>query len=400
MIPGKTINLVPVIALIAMALVGATSAPAVSTQLCDNHTGLACEAGHAVTSVHQVLKAGTVGELLAAIDILCLGFLAEVTAGALGSGATKQTVTSVSQSFTGCGTGSTHNNCTVSIPEGQQPVFGLLKTGLDVGTLTATSGQTRLVCTNLGLNCLYDVEGMEFVVGGGHLTANETVTNELGGKFLCPYEGLLDALLEISSHTSTPASAVLCKTHSSAACAEKDQVKSLHIVTTKPPVLYNTIANIECESSLGIATVLGVAETQKLDTTELTWKECHTQGAADNCTVTSKSMPTLDLKWTGLNLGEATTLGLKVGIDCTVLGLIELECTFGSDIALQVEGALHKEGTGHGKFTASKLVLKKLEGSGHCPESVKWDAIYEPLEHTYVLGSSASLSNESVYILG
>ncbi len=62
--------------------------------------------------------------------------------------------------------------------------------------LTGSSGLTRLVCANIGLDCLYDAEGMEFAVGGGHLTANETGVTELGGKFFCPNEGLLDALLE------------------------------------------------------------------------------------------------------------------------------------------------------------------------------------------------------------
>jgi len=85
----------------------------------------------------------------------------------------------------------------VTVPTGQQAVFGLLKTGLDAGTLTATSGQVRLVCSNIGLDCLYDAAGMEFSVGGGHLTANETAVNELGGKFFCPDEGLLDGLMEV-----------------------------------------------------------------------------------------------------------------------------------------------------------------------------------------------------------
>jgi len=193
----KTFTLAALAAVAAMAFVGATSASAVSTQLCDNHTGLTCEAGHAVTTVHQVLAAGSVGQLLALIPVLCLGFLVEANIGALGAGATKQTVTSVTQTFTGCGTSSVHNNCTVTIPTGQQPVFGLLKTALDAGILTATSGQTKLVCKNIGLDCLYDAEGMQFTVGGGHLTANEAPTTELGPKFLCPGGGLLDALLEM-----------------------------------------------------------------------------------------------------------------------------------------------------------------------------------------------------------
>lgn len=192
----KVFGLAALAAVVAMAFISATSASAVSTQLCDNHTGLTCEAGHALTSVHQVLAAGTVGDLLMLLDVLCLGYLVEASVGALGSGATKQTVTVVSQTFTGCGTSSAHNNCTVTIPTGQQPSFGLLKTGLDAGTLTATSGQARLQCPNLGWNCVYDLEEMEFEVGAGHLTANESATSVLEGKFFCPNEGFLDALLE------------------------------------------------------------------------------------------------------------------------------------------------------------------------------------------------------------
>jgi hypothetical protein len=187
-------GLAAITAVVAMAFVGTTLASATGTQLCEAHTGLTCGEGNAASSVHQVLAAGTVGELLAAIDVLCLGFLVEATA--LGGGS-PQSVHSLTQSFTGCGTGSGHNNCTVSVPSGQQPLFDLLKTGLDEGVLTALSGQTRLQCPNIGLDCLYDAAGMEFEVGGGHLTANETGVTELGGKFFCPDEGVLDALLEM-----------------------------------------------------------------------------------------------------------------------------------------------------------------------------------------------------------
>jgi hypothetical protein len=385
---GK-IGLVALATMVAMSLIGATSASATSTQLCKVHTSLTCGEGKGVSTVHMTLAEGTVGSLLALTGVLCLGYLVEATALGLGS---PQSIHATTQSFTGCGTGSTHNNCVVTVPE--QPLVNLLKTGLDEGVVTATNGRTRLQCSNLGIDCVFDLEGIEFSVGGGHLTANETIINELGGKFFCPDEGKLDALL---GALHTPSSTVLCKTHSSETCAEKDQVKSLHMVTTKPPVLYNTIANVECGSSLGTATVSGPAEPQKIDVTELTWKECHTQGAADNCTVTTASLPTFDLKRTALNLGTATTLGLEIGIECTVLGLIELDCVYGGDVTLPVEGALHKEGTGHGMLTASKVVLEKLEGEGHCPDSVKWDALYEPAEHVYVLGSA--LSDETAYIL-
>lgn len=179
-------------AVAAMAFVGATSASATSTQLCSKHIGesLKCE-GAAVTSVHTVLAASSIWKLLATIDVLCLGFLIEASAGALEN---PQEVNVSTQTFSGCGTGSTHTNCTVSTPV--QPSFGLLKSGLDEGTLTAGNGQIRVQCPNIGLNCLYDLASMEFAVGGGHLTADETRVEELDGLFLCPDVALVDALLK------------------------------------------------------------------------------------------------------------------------------------------------------------------------------------------------------------
>jgi hypothetical protein len=194
----KMLGLAAMAAVAAMAFVGATSASALNTQLCTEHASLTCGAGKAATSVHMVLAAGTVGELLADISVLCLGYLVEATALGLG---TPQSVHSSTQSFTGCGTGSAHSNCAVTIPSNQQPLYSLLKTGLDEGTLTAVSGQTRLVCSNLGLDCIFDVDGMSFQAGGGHVTSTLGPTTELGGVIKCPGSGLVDALLEKLTNT-------------------------------------------------------------------------------------------------------------------------------------------------------------------------------------------------------
>ncbi|HEX6752965.1 MAG TPA: hypothetical protein VF093_05200 [Solirubrobacterales bacterium] len=187
----KIFTLPALAAMAVMASIGATSASATSTQICAAHTGLTCGAGNAGTISHMVLATGTVGELLAIIDILCLGYLSQSTLLGLGN---PQQIHTTSQTFTGCGTGSAHNNCALTVQE--QPLSNLLKTGLDEGVLTATNGRVRLVCSNIGLDCVYDLEGLEFSVGSGHGTANETATNELGGKFFCPDEGLLDGLVE------------------------------------------------------------------------------------------------------------------------------------------------------------------------------------------------------------
>ncbi|HEX6752857.1 MAG TPA: hypothetical protein VF093_04640 [Solirubrobacterales bacterium] len=189
----KMFGLAALAAVVVMAIVGVTSAAATSTSVCRAHTGLVCSDanGFEFEGIHAVLAAGTVGELLATIDVLCLGILIEGTVLGLGN---PQAIHSTSSSSSGCGTGSAHNNCTVTTQE--LPLNNLLKTGLDEGVLKATSGRLRLACSNLGLDCVYDLAGMEFDVGEGHLTANETPTNELGGKFFCPDEGVLDGLLE------------------------------------------------------------------------------------------------------------------------------------------------------------------------------------------------------------
>ncbi|HEX5375629.1 MAG TPA: hypothetical protein VFW48_05680 [Solirubrobacterales bacterium] len=187
----KMFGLAALAAVATMAFVGATSASAISTQLCTTHTGLTCGAGNAVTSHHVVLASGTVGKILASINILCLGILIQTTPLGLGN---PQQIHVTEQIFSGCGTGSAHDNCTVTIQE--QPLANLLKTGLDEGVLSLTNGRTRLACANLGFDCVYDLEGMEFEVSGGHLTATETPLTELGGKFFCPDEGFLDGLLE------------------------------------------------------------------------------------------------------------------------------------------------------------------------------------------------------------
>jgi hypothetical protein len=379
----KAIGLAAIATLVATALVGVASASATSTQLCNVHTGLTCPEGQGTAAVHMTLSEGTVGKLLSSLaTVLCLNVLATATPLGL---ANPQSVHAEAE-YTSCGTNSTHTNCKVTVEE--QPLFNLLKIGLDEGSLTATNGITHLVCTEVGIfkvkvDCLYDSTGLLFKVGGQHLTAEKTPIKFIEGSFSCPENSQLDGLLETSGESSSAYTA-LCKEHTSS-CAEENQAKSLKMSSTKAPVFYNPVANVECESSSLAATVLGPAETQKLDLTELSWKGCHTQGAADNCAVTSKGSPVLDLEGTALNVGEATTLGLEIAVECLILDLIELDCVYGGQVSLPVEGALYKIGTGNGKLTASKVVLEKLSGEGHCPESVKWDAAYEFSEHLYVV---------------
>ncbi len=188
----KMSSLVALATVAAMAFVGATSASgATPTQLCNAHSALTCGPGQATTSVHWVLAAGTVHKLLSSlVTVLCLGDLLEATPLALGN---PQNIHISALSLTGCGTSSTHSNCTVTSEE--QPLGTLLKLGLDFGTLQFNSGRKRLQCSNLGIDCKYDLEATLFSIGSQHLTAENTPTSELGGKFFCPNEGQYDGLL-------------------------------------------------------------------------------------------------------------------------------------------------------------------------------------------------------------
>ncbi len=186
----KMFTLTALAAVATMAFVGVTSASAFgSTQQCKVNTSLLCPAGEARTAIHEVLATGTVARLLALLNILCLGMLVESTALGL---ANPQSIHALSMSFTGCGTGSAHDNCTVTVQE--LPLSNLLKTGVDEGVQTHTNGRKRWVCSG-GIDCVFDTEGFETAVGAQHRTAEETEATELGGKFFCPNQGKLDYLL-------------------------------------------------------------------------------------------------------------------------------------------------------------------------------------------------------------
>jgi hypothetical protein len=200
-------GLAGIAAVAAMAFVGATSAMATSTVLCDEHVEAKCPAGHELASVHAVNTAGTVGILLnSTADVLCLNVL--VQAASLGLAAPLQLHPSVF-SITGCGTTSAHNNCTVTVENTAElplPLFLLLRTALNVGTLSVDGGFTRVKCTIGGfikIDCTYSGNELSFSAAGaggtngnGMLTASNSPASLVKGNGLCPETSSLDGLLE------------------------------------------------------------------------------------------------------------------------------------------------------------------------------------------------------------
>jgi len=188
----KMLGLAAIAAMAAMALVGVTSASATSTQLCTAHTGLTCSSP--ASSIHLVNEG--VFRLLNELNpVLCLNVLIDATPLALGS---PQSLHASSLALENCGTNSTHDNCEITVEE--LPLFNLLKTGLDEGSLTATNGQIYVICEQvlgwMTIECTFDSTGLLLAVAAGHATANQTPITEVGNSPLCPSQRRIDGLLK------------------------------------------------------------------------------------------------------------------------------------------------------------------------------------------------------------
>lgn len=196
---------------IAMALIGTSIAAANDTVLCKVHE-LNCAPVSQVEELHMNNTAGTVLTVLNSVaDVLCLTALLKAEVGPLGA---PQALSATALTFGSCGTNAAHNNCLVGTIE--LPEFSLLRTVLNLGTLTTEEGIINVKCTILGfvkINCDYDLNGLAFPMEGalhkgvqtghGMLTAlNKGLAPLEGlGGVACPTASSLDFLLEPSEHT-------------------------------------------------------------------------------------------------------------------------------------------------------------------------------------------------------
>lgn len=191
------------------------------------------------------------------------------------------------------------------------------------------------------------------------------------------------ALIGVSSASAT--STALCKMHEEP-CASGNQVKNVHMVANDL-TFATSILTMLCEKSLLLGSVGSLGAPQKIFVSELTWTNCKTVGSAtNNCTFSNFVLPTVDVLQTSLNLGAAALLGFKSLFICTsvpVLGTADCTAEAIEIPGLPIEGALHQLGTGHGMLTASKLSIP-LTGM-FCPSTGKLTALYEPLEHNYLV---------------
>ncbi len=202
----KIFGLVMLAAVATVASISTSPASATNTALCKIHSD-PCPPPNLVTSLHLVNTPGTVWELLTDFgNVLCLGTLVQATVGPL---AAPQLITGTGWSFTNCGTNVAHDNATVTFGKG--PHLTLLRTTLNLATLTHTEVEMRVKATIFGIikiDCIYSLAGVAFpfegalhtsaATGHGMVTANKIPLTKFSG--VCPTVSSLDFLLEPLEH--------------------------------------------------------------------------------------------------------------------------------------------------------------------------------------------------------
>jgi hypothetical protein len=185
----KLLGMVAVAAVAAMALVGASSAMAESTQLCTNETGTCVEP----TTIHSVSVGHAVLLSSFGIEVQCDALVTgTVTKGLVTNGPVK--ISPATLSYSNC-----LNNATVTVIK--QGTISVLNEGNELATQTS-SGFEVLVNTS-GLHCVYTSKALaghglgplQTGTGKDHVTYAGAVVNKVEG-FLCPETSKLDALFQ------------------------------------------------------------------------------------------------------------------------------------------------------------------------------------------------------------
>jgi hypothetical protein len=184
----KLLGMAAVMAVAAMALVGASSAMAESTQLCTNETGTCVEP----TTVHSV----TVGHAL------LLSSIVNVECDALVSATVPKGLVTNGPVVLNPGT-LTYSNCLngASVTVLKQGSISILNQGNELAEQTATG--YKVLVEAVGLHCVYNAEKLVGHALGplktgtnkDHVTYVEAEVHKLEG-FFCPSVSKLDALFQ------------------------------------------------------------------------------------------------------------------------------------------------------------------------------------------------------------
>jgi len=188
---------------VAIASSAATPASAEQTALCKVNE-YPCPSANQFTSITLGLPSGSVWSLKTTnptMTVLCLSTSLKGTVLGMGS---PQSIDRTAQTYSNCGTTSTHNNCTVT-DFFEKTKFELTKTAANLGELKTSQGETVVKCTVLGkttLECTYrdkslvfHAKGKDGTNGHGKFFVAEAPFEVAGGG-ICPEESLITASLE------------------------------------------------------------------------------------------------------------------------------------------------------------------------------------------------------------
>jgi hypothetical protein len=193
----KTTPLVALAALMATALIGASSASAGNTQLCTVDEN-PCGSGHAVTHIHDETLEGSLAVILNSLgNVKTEALFLSLSVGSLGS---PQDITghftfshSTRKKLIG------EENCTVSEIAGTATLFRVLRTGNETASVIGEF-EMRVVCGSI-IDCTYDGQGLEGTAKGalsstepnGEIVLSKQVMHKVSGS-LCPESAELDFL--------------------------------------------------------------------------------------------------------------------------------------------------------------------------------------------------------------
>jgi len=174
-------------AVAAMAFVGATSAMAENTTLCEEDSAtLTCPAAEEAEHVHFSTLAGVPALLLSTVNVECTAlFLAD----ALALGA--PLVLHGAFTYTNCQTFS-GGECKSVVEVSSSSLLNVLKTGSEAAEVTG-AGEVLVEC--VGLHCVYKGEGLKGAaqgsLGTGHTVISGQEVKKVSG-LLCPKTSKLD----------------------------------------------------------------------------------------------------------------------------------------------------------------------------------------------------------------
>ncbi len=202
----KTLGLAAVAALTAMALMGATSASAETTQLCKKVAPNPCEA---VTEAHFLSVNLPPGDVTKDGKVILLNDIALAECEVLlkmtnPTGTNPVTFNTVSLVYTNC-----NNGCKVTVIAVGTISFLKLGVSTELGDVTGTGFVINVNCLFGALNCDYDFTNLvghflgastfgATTNGKGHITYTKALLNpkeKLGGISSCP-KAELDALFQ------------------------------------------------------------------------------------------------------------------------------------------------------------------------------------------------------------